>query len=624
MAEETRTYNYKLYLGVSVEDPSKELETLVLTQSKTDFTIGQKSYTHCVNGVKFTRKIYEPGLIEIEVAIAPKDNNGLPSMAEVSTLYLKRLANLTIQTKNIQGENEISIADNYYVYETCPQYVMNSGVPSLYVKLIIYSIDKLMTLEKYSKVYISKKLGSGILMPESRTFGFNGSALIKTNVDSLKFLKYDSQLSFTDPVTKDDIVATIPSEFIQPYLVQYNESFYDFMVRTSNRCGEFLFFEDGELVMGLPETEAIKTITFYESITQANYSGNPLNVETFYRDSVKDGEGDVQILNFETSSVNSSGFPSEIFPDKPPYNAEVANDEFLYPLIPDKWTNFDYEMGFDPEYGSGKAWKGFGTALVLSVISNELKNTKTDYVGNAIDFAINLAAEWGAASAKCFWFINLHPMGTIDSLKNKRYIENQKTNYSEQSDGNRFVGFATKDTKGWVKIDFYKDIFKREQKQQQQIIRINMGVNFIPVKLGEMIKIEGFEGTYVVIKVELVSDMKWTRDYKMYNDTASDIYSGKQSMVIYAIPTYKDEKGKDTAVPPVSAPFFRKAGPQTAYVIDNDDPKYQGRVRIAYPWQSAKEQLKLALKEAEVNLAKVDQEVEMADKLQQEIKDTLL
>ena len=622
MAEKTRTYDYRFYFGVSVEDSSTDIGTLALTPSKTEFKIDNRKFTHCVNGVKFTRKLYEPGLIEAEVAIEASDTI-LPSMSEISALYLNRLVKLTIQTKDIQGEKEITIAENYYVYEVCPQIVKNNGVASLFVKLVINSIDKLMTLEKYSKVYISKKLGSGILMPESRTFGFNGSSLIKTNVDSLKFLRYDSALVFKDPTSNEDIVATIPSEFIQPYLVQYNESFYDFMVRTSNRCGEFLFFEDGELFMGLPETEAIKTITFYESITQANYANNPLNVETFYRDSAKDGDGEVQILNFETSSVNSSGFPSEIFPDKPPYNAEVANDEFLYPLIPDKWTNFDYEMGFDPEYGSGKAWKGFGTALVLSVISNELKNTKTNWISNAIDFAINLAAEWGAASAKCFWFINLHPMGTIDSLKNKRFIEDQKTNYSEQSDGNRFVGFGTKDTKGWVKIDFYKDIFQREQKQQKQIIRIDMGVNFIPVKLGEMIKLEGFDETYVVIKVDMVSDTKWTRDYKMYNDTTSDIYSGKQSMVIYAIPTYKDGDGKETAVPPVSAPFFRKAGPQTAYVIDNDDPKYQGRVRIAYPWQSAKEQLKLALEEAEISLAKVDQEVDMLDQVQQEILDTL-
>lgn len=39
-------------------------------------------------------------------------------------------------------------------------------------------------------------------------------------------------------------------EFIQPYLVQYNESFFDFLVRVSNRCGEFLYYEDGYFNIG--------------------------------------------------------------------------------------------------------------------------------------------------------------------------------------------------------------------------------------------------------------------------------------------------------------------------------------------------------------------------------------
>ena len=46
-------------------------------------------------------------------------------------------------------------------------------------------------------------------------------------------------------------------------------------------------------------------------------------------------------------------------------------------------------------------------------------------------------------------------------------------------------------------------------------------------------------------------------------------------------------------------------------------------MRIAYPWQSAKEQVKLALKEAEVGLEKANEDVDAANKLLQEISDAL-
>ena len=44
-------------------------------------------------------------------------------------------------------------------------------------------------------------------------------------------------------------------------------------------------------------------------------------------------------------------------------------------------------------------------------------------------------------------------------------------------------------------------------------------------------------------------------------------------------------------------------GPQTAFVTANEDPKFQGRVRIAYPWQSEGSGAKAELAEAESKLA---------------------
>ena len=62
-------------------------------------------------------------------------------------------------------------------------------------------------------------------------------------------------------------------ELVQPYLVQYNESFYDFLCRVANRCGEFLYYRDGKICLGLPEGNAKalseKAICSYPEVSEA-------------------------------------------------------------------------------------------------------------------------------------------------------------------------------------------------------------------------------------------------------------------------------------------------------------------------------------------------------------------
>ena len=54
-------------------------------------------------------------------------------------------------------------------------------------------------------------------------------------------------------------------EHIFPYLVQYNESFYDMLARTTNRWGEFMYYEDGNLQIGYDADSEVKTVQkFYK------------------------------------------------------------------------------------------------------------------------------------------------------------------------------------------------------------------------------------------------------------------------------------------------------------------------------------------------------------------------
>ena len=70
--------------------------------------------------------------------------------------------------------------------------------------------------------------------------------------DNMRFLNYK-----TEKVKGNDgAERTVRYEHIFPYLVQYNESFYDMLARTTNRWGEFLYYENGTLNVGYNDTAA--------------------------------------------------------------------------------------------------------------------------------------------------------------------------------------------------------------------------------------------------------------------------------------------------------------------------------------------------------------------------------
>lgn len=583
------TYEYKLYLGISIEDAEDSRLTLVLTKDAQDIVIDNKNCIISLNGFKFYRKIYEPGLIEAEVAIALQKTGDLPAMDEVTKLLLKRMANLTIKPEN---STETAIAQNYYVYEALPQLTKNNGKASLNVKLMIYSLDKLMTLDKYCKAYVGMKLGADILLPESLTFGFGGQSLLKACVGQLQQLKYKN----------NDIVL----EKIQPYLVQYNESFYDFMVRTANRCGELFYFEDGQLNLGrkVEESDTTVTITDYQNVTMVNYSKNVLDVNPYYRDSVKelDDKGEVKKvkeLNFEPIDKNKAGFPEEAFPEDKSnpytYNQEEATDEYIYPLEKDKWTTMKYEMGFGTAEGGDLAKAVMGS-LALSIIGNELKNTKTEGTMNLIQFLENIITEWGKATAK-----SALALSKIKKTKNETHIEKQKIiDKGNQTGDNKFVGFATLNQEGWITSKLYYDIRKHQIEQQKKMICIDMGATYQSVKLGQKIKVDGLSDNdiYIVVQIEQMSNNAWVNNYKEYGRDVNDVRAGSPSQIIYAIPAVMKDTDVKVVYPPLSVQTYREAGPQTAFVIDNKDPKYQGRVRIIYPWQTQNEAKHKALKSA--------------------------
>ena len=591
--KETLEFTYVLYFHENIESPDKDVPELALEQrATTSLNYNNQSFDIELNGVEFQRKIYQPGCITADLQlIYQSEAPVMLSQEDLKTILLQRRITLGITPKDAY-DSEIIIAENYYVHEIVPQLVKDSKNSMLFVKLYMYSMDKLMTLNPYSKAYVTKRLGADILTNESKIFGFK-SPLVKVNADNMQSLVYQDT---AQPGTN--------YEFIQPYLVQYNESFYDFMVRVANRCGEFLMFEDGQLILGLPKKTKSKLIKDYVSVSYQHMSTAPLSIKAFTRDSVK-GEKNGE-LNNSPIEKDATGYPVGTFGADYTYNSELAHDEYIFPMFKDHFSNFGRVLGM---YDAKSAVR----RISLDVFSQVVSNTDDAWEGpkgiaKKAFFTYGLEAAFAKYNAS-----------KINDGGNSAWVDAYKDK-PQQYDGNSAVQFGTIAKEGWMKLAYYSQIRKDEEDQQKKIIHIDMGVNIIPVKLGDLVTIDKMDGQYIVIRIQQKSDII-KKTGTVSDSNANNIL---QSLQIDVVPVIEaGESGKYRALPPViEGPVIRKSGPQTAFIVENSDPKNQGRVRIAFPWQAIgdpqlQHDLKVAKDDLEMKKGITKQALTKQEQLQQ-------
>ena len=166
---------YRLIFGNIIDLDGDQPQELMLEQgSQKKISDGKKNYLLLLCGIKVNRKIYQPTEIEAELDIieliegaSNQQETTAPQFDDVSQLLLQRMVTLDVVVDGIADD----VATNCYVYELIPQLQHDIHGTKMYVKLRIFSVDKLMTLNKYSKAYVARKLGSEILKPESMNFG---------------------------------------------------------------------------------------------------------------------------------------------------------------------------------------------------------------------------------------------------------------------------------------------------------------------------------------------------------------------------------------------------------------------------------------------------------------------
>jgi hypothetical protein len=243
---------YKLTVGYV-----KDIET----EDNATVEIESVLYYVTINKLDYQKRIFAPGYIHVKLLLSTSkktDGTGgssgtggtsggsgdtassakFPNFSALQENFSRQLVTLVYNN----GTEDLKVADNYFVYKMKPIQEKSSTATSLYVELFCYSMDKLATIDKYCYAYTARKLGGEIFTEGIKKFILTPNPAQLQGKVNLQFLNY----------TNNDNIA----EIRQPYLVQYNESFYDFLARSAIRCGEMLYFEGGSLNLGMkPDLE---------------------------------------------------------------------------------------------------------------------------------------------------------------------------------------------------------------------------------------------------------------------------------------------------------------------------------------------------------------------------------
>lgn len=450
---------------------------------------------------------------------------------------------------------DFCIGRDYIIFSAQPCY--KSDDTAFSVTLHLFSRDKLLTLDKFSKCYLNKRLGQDI---------------IAGSLDSEKFLKRCdigcdvavNRLQFLSSKTASGTSA----ELIQPYRVQYNEDFYSFISRIACICGEFLFFEDGKLCLGLPQYND-QSVTVLEdgkhilSIEYPQMFDSPLSVQSFYNEyhTGKKDDGDAGGGDDE-KNVAKKKMPLM-------FNEESAYDEYFDVFdSSEKPDSFVKETLFGPYIKA--LIKGIAPALF-----SDLKSGRT-WLG--VEGLVNAGLDMSKAALEAETAA-LYVNDKYDKAVFAKPGDNTDAfNESLQKDGTKLSQFAS--VSGFDQLMSYciTSTREREKKASGDTIRLKVKAGTgCKVRLGDYVRLNDETEVYVVTKVSGTSQVKKTRE----RGSVIDVFSLEDSQSVELVP----KEGTAYYPPYNSCAEPVRVSSQTAIIADADDPRYMGRVRLKYPWQ---------------------------------------
>ncbi len=454
------------------------------------------------------KEMYIPAHIEAVLQIEL-----VGDISTMDKISYKKLLNKKVSLNDGQKD----IAKDYIIFECIPEYKPSEKGTSLYLTLHIYSPDKALTVRKYNKCYVAKKLASEIF----KEIAAKHSDLIPNiSIENLQhiFIKNEADDSKT--------------EFIQPYLVQFGESALDFLARSANRCGEFMFYENGVWQLGFKPSAAIEVKQF-ASLTFNEYREKE------------------EVDYYDTNYLLSENGQQKLQNDMETRSYTGPKDEYLALLVEGE-SDFTKSLSYYYDFKDpGFYIYNIGEWLKKSDVTEIVASTVLDISKNVL-WAANKHGDFEYKWTQDF----IEP---YRGDKEHATVVDKKTVVSVFSNYNALDHFQQK---------FYTTIKKLEEAVTEDAIHINFGTYYQPLLLGDVIKVLGNE--YVIIKISATCKQNTTVEKAGQYTT----------LEIDAVPAVKG-----IYYPPKASLQAGRSEPQIAIVTNNKDPRDLGRIQIRYPWQ---------------------------------------
>jgi len=258
-----------------------------------------------LNKVEYDKKIFSPGEMKLHFTITSVGKPSCRLSARLRDEFVKNECMVDlfgigegVEPATAGCDDRVFIARNYYVSSIG----LDSGGAGQSCVLKCYSYDRHLTEDKYCDVFTGKKFGEEIFKAILTGDSIKKRPEINFSVKRLLMMAYSGDKRFRNGFSEKNGVQEVghDTELIQPHLIQYNESIYDFLCQVAHKCGEFLYFEDGKLNLGLPE-DTIKFLVTGKSDRNLTISPAPF---CSYGDISMDEESDVK--NFASDYLNEN------------------------------------------------------------------------------------------------------------------------------------------------------------------------------------------------------------------------------------------------------------------------------------------------------------------------------
>lgn len=523
---------------------SNEMETDTISIKISD-TDGM-DYTLNLIDLSFKKKMYQPTEVSAEIQLTKAQGTKWKTIGKsvLIELFKNKKVSLEEMGKDAQNNECVShtIGNDFYVQEVKPRYKTDS----LFITLKIYSPDKLLTLNHFSRSFVRKKLIDDILTDE-----FKQKETGETLQDGSKKKVYTYPLPYDN--SKSIVLeksgaqqlfytkGTEKKEHIFPYLVQYNESFYDFLARTTNRWGEFFYYENGKLIIGYNATAK-------EKVIDKDYN-------------------DITYVNLDNES--------KIIPETEKYDCAASEEKDFIGSTLRKSPNSISGNLFCPN--------GKGDKVAMKEVASLLKNDKNipTYLTNRLfDNSYDLLVK---------------EMGVLKNNKSfdKDYFpDNDKPGLDEQYGDYNFGDDEKKDiATGYnlfseINTDYnekkYFKILKKEFLAAKDAVNIDYGTTCPDLNLGDIINVNG--ESFIVFEISSHVDEDIYYDFNKDTKKIEQVTVRAQVFEVIATPQNSDKIFYPVVIP---SGHVRMSDPQIATITDADDPSGKNRVRVMFDkWQT--------------------------------------